>query len=226
MNKGAIGHRVVLPWAPAYASLSKEESKAIHRVDEFLRIEDGGNMQVKAELPQHKSTGQSADRTLDKRLIGLGLPYAPAPCIPEEDRGALMDEQLQALAVALDILTTLTKRMENAQSGDEVLPAWLRSLTQVGHLGGLSTSGLRKLITYAEGSAGEQREKLSAALMSALFAREQTASVGLADGPAPHPSSPAAVTRAITQLEDAAEHIIHDATLCLAAQEPVQYKKA
>lgn len=225
-----IGQRVVLPWAPAYTALSEDRGSSQQDGDDFLRVEVGSLSMAVGELPRYH-TMVTADRQLDQRLIGLGLPYAPLPEIPPADRGEVIDEQLLALAVALDVLTTLSRRTGQCAAGVTVLCSWVRTLAHVGHLGGMTKTALEKLADYAAGAAGERREQISSALLLAMSESEIEAESKTKNRPTNQAASiqattPAAVMHAIAQLERAAQHIIDDAALCLAAQEPVDYRRA
>jgi hypothetical protein len=219
---------VILPWAAQPALLVAQEDTAQSDEATDLRVsaEHLGVAErpafARAEAPdQHSRTTE-----LDPRLRALGLPVSPQPSIPSADRAAVATDETVALAVALDVLATMTR-------GLDAEPLILQRLTQValslGEQGGLDTNAKDELLAYADGELATERARLCRALGACLAA----AAGGLGDdGHArgvvavlehAHASTPASVATSVRRLEAAATLIVRETSLMLQAGEAVDY---
>jgi len=220
---GIPGRHVILPWAPVQAPMQAAEAVAQKRIQEEphdMVVAADGMMVTTDRLGGDGAPPNAAAfarRALSPELQGLGLPAEPAPTIPEEDRPDLSDfeEDVVSLAVALDILATMTRVMAVDPT---ILQRLTRAALHVGELGGLGEATVESLLTYAGTDVARARAQLTRALGScmseAAATPEETEAV---------PSTPESVARALQQVEAAAELTVREAILLLQAHEPFDY---
>jgi hypothetical protein len=149
-----------------------------------------------------------------------GPPRPPAPTqrllappsLPEEDRTLVDPEHLLAAAVALDVLRTGTRALVAAPS---ILSDLAAVLLRLGTLSGMDAQRQTTLMSHAAGEIGEKRQRLCGHLAARARA--------LAPG---RRTDPAAVERAVREIERGAELVIRDARLLVESQAATTYRPA
>lgn len=145
--------------------------------------------------------------------------FRPLPEVPIDDRGDYAPASLVSLAVALDVLSTLTRRMPTDAL---ILDGLAAILLHVSALGGASADAASKLVGYARTAAASERARLSQALAGQA---QESGITTVAAESVPGASSPASVAAATHRLEAAAAILVRDARLLLAAQEGIDYRQ-
>jgi hypothetical protein len=151
--------------------------------------------------------------------VAHALPFRPHPFIPDEDRTSLRRDALVSLAVVLDVLATRTRRIEATRT---LLTQLTAVLLDVGLLGGLDGSAIRRLLDHAANHVGHSRAALTRHLCECMFLAGRSAD---SDQETSAASTPRAAGRALRRLEAAAQVVIQEATLRLEAQEGVEYRQ-
>lgn len=136
------------------------------------------------------------------------------PQVPESDRRPLDLDALVSATVALDVLISRTKQIQEH-------PTMLVEITQValdvGAHGGLEHQGTRELLLAAQGAAGQCREKLCSAWIRDRDERPPLLTP---------PTDPKTVAEAMRRLEDGARAAIGEVRLILDTVTEVDYRPA
>ncbi|MEL6761108.1 MAG: hypothetical protein AAFP04_11985 [Myxococcota bacterium] len=165
-------------------------------------------------LPWAQSALTSPEITTAAASMPQAIHGIAPPQVPESDRHPLDLDALVSATVALDVLISRTKRIQEH-------PAMLVEITRValdvGAHGGLEEQGAQELLLAAMGAAGQCREKLCSA-----WARDREESSPLL---AP-PTDPKTVAEAMRRLEDGARAAIGEVRLILDTVTEVDYRPA
>ena len=148
----------------------------------------------------------------------------PPPVLDAADRTPHDSGALISLAVALDVLSTRTRVLEDSQ--DPQVLAKLTQLTwEVGALAADKPASPTRLLDLAESSAASERARISADMCTELAKHASAAGVpptpGLTLGPA---SDPTTVLASARRLEKAAKLVVQEACLNLATRSILDYR--
>lgn len=213
------GHHVVLPWAPQTGWESEDHTAAARaRKDQFeIRVGDA-RLTMEGDGDRDGTSHAPRTRLLDGRLAAMGLPVAPSPTISDQDRGFWSDERVVSLAVALDVLATMTRGLRPTSV---VLQQLAQALLHTGELGGAGLEIADGLLAYAGSETGRNRGRLSHRLAACMTLAAGT--------PVQWPatvSTPSSVIGAVRNLEAMTELVVRDAVLLLQTHAPVDYWQA
>jgi hypothetical protein len=220
---------VILPWAQPDSHADEAEAAASARVRDDARAVNirRDRLAVRGrgerDLPERSRSPGHQDGM--PPLLPVTLPFRPHPSIPETDRRTLDSRALMSLAVALDVLATLSRQVEG---GDTVLADLTAALLQVGTLGGIDSKAEERLLSYAASRAGQIRATLSRQVASSMRAQPMAAAEVTGTGVTVAVlSTPRAVSRAVRRIEAATDVVLREARLRLEAQEKgTEYRQA
>ncbi|MEE8410368.1 MAG: hypothetical protein V3T05_12230, partial [Myxococcota bacterium] len=219
---------VILPWAQNEASSDVYHAAARERVsaDAYaLRIADDRlNIGHDGLAPDGVDReARRRRRLLEPQLRAVGLPYEPHPSIPPEDRRTTPSSGYVSLAVALDIMCTLTRKLESKRT---VLSELATVLLHVGKLAGIESTAVERLLEHAESVTGRNRALLTYRLamnMQGATVQASESERGTTQVAQLRPSTPKTVATALRRIERAADRTIKEACLRLEAHESVEY---
>ena len=220
---------VVLPWAQPDLKLATPADLAHAPLrDEAATMKvspDRLSTQKRAENGHPERSRAKAAPSGLPMLTPSTLPFKPAPSIPDADRPPFEARALTSVAVALDVLSTLTRKIPE---GSTILADLTAALLEVGTLGGIDDLAEERLLAHAGSRAGQARAALGRQVVSRMQAlplpvTEHTATaITLTVS-----STPRAVTKAVRRIESAAAVVVREARLRLEAQEKgTEYRQA
>lgn len=211
---------VALPWAhPAFDPDADQalDSERIAAEARALQVH-ADELEVGEAPDAVAQLGRAAPSTakgLPPELRARGLPYEPWPSVPEEDREPLDIDALLSAAVALDVLTTRTKPVQERAT---ILSELAEVSVSVGEEGGLGDGGLAELIAIAAGPVGTSRERLRQTWSDPELQPEGEEIL------LPQ-STPATVANALRRLERGGSAVIREACLLLDALSETEYRQ-
>lgn len=222
---------VILPWAQNEASSDTHDAAARERVtaDAYALRIAGDQLNIGHAGVASDAVGRGhrwRRRLLEPPLQAVGLPYKPHPSIPDEDRRATQTSAYVSVAVALDVMTTLTRKLEDKRT---VLSDLATVLLHVGRLGGIDGTAVERLLEHAESVTGRNRAFLTYRLaMNMQGATTQPKETGSDDTQVAQvrPTTPKTVALALRRIERAADRAINEACLRLEAHASVEYRQA
>ena len=220
---------VILPWAQPDGRSDQAQEAARARVrDEAREVKvsrDRLAIQKRGERDLPERGRPAAQRGIMPPVLPATLPFKPHPSIPDADRRALEPRALMSLAVALDVLATLTRQVAG---GDTILADLTTVLLEVGALGGIDGAAEERLLSHAASRAGQIRATLSRQVASRMQAQPMVESEVTATAVTlAVPSTPRAVSRAVRRIEAATEVVLREARLRLEAREKgTEYRQA
>ncbi len=220
----AIAQAISLPWAP-HAMIANDGSGIAASGNLNTASADsmkvGGVGQNRSSILEGPQVQRRTGQMLPAPMREVGLPHNPLPTIPAEDRGEFDADTLIGLAVAMDVLGTVSKRCSSNSIKSSVLEEMVQNLLHVGHLGGIDSGKAQGLVNFAASKSGMNRAQLCKRL-SACMHFAQGAAVAKTPGEAVS-STPKSVAQSVVRLEDAAELVVKEAELLLDAHSPIEY---
>lgn len=168
---------------------------------------------------------QAVWQRTDAKVAAWTAHALPPPAIDADDRTPYDAGALVSLAVALDVLSTRTRALDQGEDDPQVLARLTQITWEVGAQGAEQQASPERLLRLAESGAASERARISQAMCNELAKHASAAGApatpGLTLGPA---SAPETVLASARRLQSAAKHVVQEACLNLATRSILDYR--